>query len=91
MDPDCSIARRIFQRPSPMIGFPSSSSQIFDLTRLPFGVHNVMSLILFISEVIRMDVVALMVLGALAMFGVNFADGRIKGYPTGQGRRGFFL
>jgi hypothetical protein len=26
--------------------------------------------------------------GSETMFGVNFADGRIKGYPTGSGRRG---
>ena len=27
--------------------------------------------------------------GQQAMFGVNFADGRIKGYPTGRGHRGW--
>ncbi|MEL7185622.1 MAG: SLC13 family permease [Pseudomonadota bacterium] len=42
----------------------------------------VMSLILFISEVIRMDVVALMVLGALAMFGVVNADQAFAGFSN---------
>ncbi len=42
----------------------------------------VVSLILFISEVIRMDVVALMVLGALAIFGLVDADQAFAGFSN---------
>ena len=43
----------------------------------------VVSLVLFISEVIRMDVVALMVLGALAIFGLVDANQAFAGFSNG--------
>jgi len=41
------------------------------------------SLVLFISEVIRMDVVALLVLGALAVFGLVDSDQAFAGFSNG--------
>ena len=42
----------------------------------------IVSLILFISEVIRMDLVALLVLGALAIFGVVNAEQAFAGFSN---------
>ena len=49
---------------------------------LVLGILGV-SLILFISEVIRMDLVALLVLGALAITGLVTADQSFAGFSNG--------